>query len=227
MAKINKRELIMNAMLSLMTRGDAGNATVSDIAREAGIAKGSIYYYFKSKDEILDAVLERSYSEAIENCWQIAYSEDMNSLQKMKRLFLVFVSPSITSAQNQMINYLHLQDDIVVHHKFLVLTIKKFTPILTELLIQQQEEGLIHTQYPQQVAEIILTSLTFLLDHTLFPSSDEEMLNRLHALSILLQNSTSAPEGSLSFLYDPELILPVRYGINPYSTPIKAENLSP
>ena len=65
MKKQNKRDLILDTMQSLMSQNLASTATVSDIAKHAGIAKGGIYYYFSSKDEILDAVLERSYSQAI------------------------------------------------------------------------------------------------------------------------------------------------------------------
>ena len=57
-----KRERILDAMQELMRTSSAQAISVSDIAQKAGIGKGSIYYYFSSKNDILDAVIERSYS---------------------------------------------------------------------------------------------------------------------------------------------------------------------
>ena len=55
-----KSDLILDSMQRLMQKKDTRSISVSEIAKEAGIGKGSIYYYFKSKEEIVDAVIERS-----------------------------------------------------------------------------------------------------------------------------------------------------------------------
>ena len=55
--KGNKRDLILDAMQVLMNDRDIQLITVDEIAREAGIGKGSIYYYFSSKSEILTALV--------------------------------------------------------------------------------------------------------------------------------------------------------------------------
>ncbi|MFM2489711.1 TetR/AcrR family transcriptional regulator [Enterococcus avium] len=41
-------------MQELLYEGTAGTASVQDIAKKAGIAKGGLYYYFKSKEEVLE-----------------------------------------------------------------------------------------------------------------------------------------------------------------------------
>ena len=56
----NKRERILDAMQELMRTASAQAISVSDIAQKAGIGKGSIYYYFPSKNNNIDAVIERS-----------------------------------------------------------------------------------------------------------------------------------------------------------------------
>ena len=54
MQYLNKREKILDAMQQLMTTADTRSITVSEIAQKAGIGKGSIYYYFPSKDAMLE-----------------------------------------------------------------------------------------------------------------------------------------------------------------------------
>lgn len=202
MSKPNKRDLILDTMQSLMSQNLASTASVSDIAKHAGIAKGGIYYYFNSKDEILDAVLERSYSQAIEQSWSLIQSESLDALSKLKKLFQMCVYPDIALHQQEMLNYLHLQDDLLLHHKFLSLSIQEFTPILTEVLLQGEKENTLHCDYPEQTSEIIVTMLVFLLDHTLFACTDTDIPKKLHALALMLQRSMNAPQGSFDFLFE-------------------------
>lgn len=63
----NKIDIILNSAEELMCSMAEPNKdiTVDMIAKNAGIGKGSIYYYFESKEDIFDAVIERSYSAAI------------------------------------------------------------------------------------------------------------------------------------------------------------------
>lgn len=49
----DKKELILEAALSLFSDGtNIGSIKVSDIAKKAGVGKGTVYEYFESKDEI-------------------------------------------------------------------------------------------------------------------------------------------------------------------------------
>ena len=61
MAESTKSEKILDALQQLMEKNNIHHISVSDIAAKAGIGKGSIYYYFSSKDAILDALIKRSY----------------------------------------------------------------------------------------------------------------------------------------------------------------------
>jgi len=53
----SRRDAIMDAALLLFATNGLDGASVEDIARSAGIGKGTIYLYFRSKDEIFDAIL--------------------------------------------------------------------------------------------------------------------------------------------------------------------------
>lgn len=57
-AKSNKRERILNSALKLFARKGFYNAKVSEIASEAGVADGTIYLYFKNKDDLLISLFE-------------------------------------------------------------------------------------------------------------------------------------------------------------------------
>ena len=56
----NKYNNILDALHQLLKDNTIQNISVSDIAKKAGMGKGSIYYYFPSKEAILDALIVRN-----------------------------------------------------------------------------------------------------------------------------------------------------------------------
>ena len=61
----DKREAILRAAITVFAHNGYFNSKVADIAREAGVADGTVYLYFKSKEEILHSVFDRSVEEAL------------------------------------------------------------------------------------------------------------------------------------------------------------------
>src|ERR1041384_3860788 len=61
----DKREVILRAATRVFASNGYFNAKVADIAREAGVADGTVYLYFKSKEEILHSIFDRSVEEAV------------------------------------------------------------------------------------------------------------------------------------------------------------------
>lgn len=59
-----KRAAILRAATRVFARHGYFNAQVADIAREAGVAAGTVYLYFRSKDDLLVSIFERAMKEA-------------------------------------------------------------------------------------------------------------------------------------------------------------------
>lgn len=55
-----RRELILQAASRSFTRGGFHQTTIADIVRESGLSNGSVFLYFKTKEELLSAVIERT-----------------------------------------------------------------------------------------------------------------------------------------------------------------------
>src|SRR6266446_8060618 len=62
---IDKREAILRAAIRVFAHDGYFSSKVADIAGEAGIADGTVYLYFKSKDEILHSIFDRAMAEFI------------------------------------------------------------------------------------------------------------------------------------------------------------------
>lgn len=86
---MDKRTLILDALLELIRADKGAPCTISDIAKQAGIAKGGIYYYFSSKEEIMDALVERSYGQVIDHCQVTIEHVELSALPKLALLLEV------------------------------------------------------------------------------------------------------------------------------------------
>jgi len=64
--RADKRELILDAAIKVFARNGYHGSRISDIAREAGIAYGLVYHYFKNKEEILGSIFEQRWSGFLE-----------------------------------------------------------------------------------------------------------------------------------------------------------------
>lgn len=192
------RSRILNAMEELFQEGLAGTASVSDIARKAGIAKGGLYYYFKSKEEVMDALIDKVYDDIITNCSSIIQNFDGNALEKLK-LFLYtyktsYVDPSLDE-------YLHMPSNAALHQKSLVNIQNALTDCLTPIINEGIDEGIFQTEYPKQYVRMLLSCFTYLYDPGLFTYDSQEMMLNLKALADMLENGLHAKKGSFSFLF--------------------------
>lgn len=61
----DKREAILRAAIRVFAHNGYFNSKVADIASEAGVADGTVYLYFKSKEEILHSIFDRSVEAAL------------------------------------------------------------------------------------------------------------------------------------------------------------------
>src|SRR4029079_901154 len=60
-----KRDAILRAAIDVFAERGFFNAQVADIARAAGVAAGTVYLYFKAKDDLLISIFERSMREGL------------------------------------------------------------------------------------------------------------------------------------------------------------------
>ena len=86
----DKRDLILKAATKLFARRGFFNAQVADVAREAGIAAGTVYLYFQSKDDLLISIFDRTMHEGLEAGRQALadVSDPVERLRRLARLHL-------------------------------------------------------------------------------------------------------------------------------------------
>lgn len=198
----DKKELILDAMKQLMSEVRYRDISVSDIARKAGIGKGSIYYYFDSKDEILHEVIESSYRLAIKE-YLDSVEADMSALEKIRHLFRSIICEEFNDKERNFILTLIPDDDMLLQNMLKYIAIKEISPILGDILEQGIREGTISTETPRESAEIVIAVLTFLLDYAVFPKDDSDGFEKkLKIFAGVLETCFKTEQGGFDFLLD-------------------------
>ena len=64
--RTGKRDLLLRAAIDVFAARGFVNAQVADVARAAGVAAGTVYLYFRSKDDLLVSIFEQTVREAID-----------------------------------------------------------------------------------------------------------------------------------------------------------------
>jgi TetR/AcrR family fatty acid metabolism transcriptional regulator len=88
--RVDKRDLLIRAAIDTFAARGFFNAQVADVARAAGVAAGTVYLYFRSKDDLLISIFERTMTTAIaEGRQSIAgMSDPVDRLREVARLHL-------------------------------------------------------------------------------------------------------------------------------------------
>ncbi len=196
-----KSDLILDSMQKLMLKKDTRSISVSEIAREAGIGKGSIYYYFKSKEEIVDAVIERSYSDAIRQAKELVQTPGLDALTKMEIIFRTCRDSSMELSRQEAGSYMERQQSALLHQQYIYIMIRNLRPILADIIRQGNQEGTITCSSPEEVAEIVLIILTIKFDTYLSNSDLTQTQKTLDVFTYMLETSFQIEKGRLDYIW--------------------------
>ncbi|MEO7134190.1 MAG: TetR/AcrR family transcriptional regulator [Vicinamibacterales bacterium] len=85
-----KRDLILKAATKVFAQNGYFNSQVADVARVAGVAAGTVYLYFKGKDDLLVSIFERSMNDVLGEARAAVdgIADPAERLQKIARLHL-------------------------------------------------------------------------------------------------------------------------------------------
>ena len=192
---------ILDALQTLLEAKDIRNISVNEIARAADMGKGSLYYYFPSKEAILEALVERDYAQPLHTAKNLASRTDIPPFTRMAMIFQACRNSSVQfRARRNTPASGSAWEQAFIHQKYLTYLTSELKPVLTEIICQGIETGAIHFDRPAALAEIVLIVLAVKLDNTLAPTSPEETEDTILGLISLLEKGTENPAGSLNFL---------------------------
>jgi AcrR family transcriptional regulator len=192
-----RNEILDAAEMLFFTKG-YGKTTVNDVLNAIGIAKGTFYYYFKSKEEVMDAVVMRFIDAGVVAAKRIAENQMLTVHEKL--LQIIMAQKPDTESKIQMIEQFHQPDNAQIHQKSLVETILNIAPVLTEVIEQGIKENLFQTPYPKESMEFLLIASQFMFDEGIFKWQPEEIIQKIQAFIYIMETTLGAEKGSFSYI---------------------------
>ncbi|MEK3735272.1 MULTISPECIES: TetR/AcrR family transcriptional regulator [Paenibacillus] len=197
---VRRKELLDTAEKLFTTKG-YNETTINDIREAIGIAKGTFYHYFKSKEEILDAIIDRIIEQDLIRARDIVADPSISPMEKLYRVLLA-QRPSSGDSKEEITQSLHEPENAEMHLKTMIRAIESLAPVITEVIEQGIASGDFHTEYPREVVDMLLITGQMLFDEALFQWSPEEQLRRLQAFIQAMELLLGASKGSFDFMYD-------------------------
>ncbi len=198
-AKKRRLEIIQTAEKLFRLYG-YNETSVDAIVKEVGVAKGLFYYYFKSKADVLEAIVEHQLERVVQMAKQVADDPSMDALTKMQLL----LSDSHIGDEDmaEIAEQLHLPANRELHEFTNIQTILKLSPILAKIVAQGNREKVFNVTHPLETVQFLLTGSQFLLDGGLFNFSEQEIRDRRLVMQEIVEKSLGVEPGTFGFMSD-------------------------
>jgi AcrR family transcriptional regulator len=179
-----RRKDIIDMSSELFLSKGYEETSVNAIVEKLGVAKGTFYHYFKSKEEILEAVLEdylSSYSE------DIKMSTENNALNAYEKLMLVLQNIlSNNKGPEHLTKHIEDNRNARLHQMMDEKFYEKFYPIIVGVLKQGIVEGIFKVDHPEEMTEILLLGIRpFMHNHMPYFDDQQYLIRKMQALEEL------------------------------------------
>ncbi|MGB8954422.1 MAG: TetR/AcrR family transcriptional regulator [Tumebacillaceae bacterium] len=104
-----KYEAILNAAVKVIGQAGYHNAPISKIAREAGVADGTVYLYFKNKEDILISILRETIGTIVDRIQEDWASVEKRPVEALQRIVSVYFHMLGTNPDLAMFTQVHLR----------------------------------------------------------------------------------------------------------------------
>lgn len=179
--------LILDVAFRLFMEKGYEHTSIQDIIDHlGGLSKGAIYHHFKSKEDIMYAVMERMTAQSNEKMKDICDRMDLNGKEKLKTLFrqslnrpvmedVFAVSPSIYNNPKFLCSFLHEAME------------ESAPDYILPIIRQGIEDGSIQTDYPEQLAQVISLLANIWINPIIFDDSGEETYRKFMMFDQILK----------------------------------------
>ena len=154
-----KRELILRAATKVFARNGYFNSKVADIARAADVADGTVYLYFKSKEEILHSIFDRNAGEAIRE-GRRTLAEISDPREKLRRIAALHLERLGDDRDLAVVFQVELRGSTKFMEEFSAAGLAEYLGLIREVFEEGQAAGVFRKELNAKlVAKVIFGAL--------------------------------------------------------------------
>ena len=178
--------ILTTAFRLFMEKGYEHTSIQDIIAHLGGLSKGAIYHHFKSKEDILVAVTDRMTAESNQMLAAVRDRSDLSGKERLKTIFKESINRPV---QNDIFTVApDFHNNAKLLFSLLHDTMEEAAPnYILPIIKQGISDGSIETEYPEQLAELILLTANVWMNPMIFDSTEEESYRKFMIFSQMLQ----------------------------------------
>lgn len=190
----DRKNEILDVAEELFAEKGFDNASTNDIIGRIGIARGTLYHHFSSKEDILDALVERMTHEGIARAKAIISDDNIPLLEKLTGAILALNIDSGAGAE--VFEQIHKPQNALLHQKMQERLLTGVVPLITQIIEEGVCEGSFSTKYPAEAAEMIVVYSSIAFDE-LAELMPKEKARKIEAFICFAERILGAEEHSL------------------------------
>lgn len=204
--KDRKAELLSAARTLFLQLGYE-HTSVNAIIEEVGVSKGAFYHYFKSKEDLLDSLVEQLTKEGMAFVQPVVEEEGLTALERLNKFFGVIRGWKAENMPLMMaiMRAMYRDENLVLRHKMMERNAAMVAPLLSRIVVKGVEEGVLDTAYPEDAGEMVyrvamgFTDMVarLLLDLDQHPENVEVLEQKLALYQDAIERVLGAPRGSI------------------------------
>ncbi len=204
-----KTEFLDTAMGLFMQNG-YDQTSVNAIIDAVGVSKGAFYHYFKSKEELLDAIAARASAAALSTVDTVVNDAEMDAITKLNE---VFARTNSFKAQNRELiiaiaKVFYSDSNVLLRSRLTERSISAFSPIIAAIIRQGMDEGSMHVDHPEETARFVMQIGASVVSEFAKPLTDgranpeaiEKILTIMNVYTTSIERILGIPEGSLQLV---------------------------
>ena len=196
---VERRNEILDIAQEIFIRKGYEKTSVSDVVKAVGIAQGTFYYYFKSKEELLTAILERYAEYMAESVSKIVYSEEFEV--GLKIFLIIKEIMNFENGRENIIEYVHRNENREMHKKIAEKVIAKMIPLMVEVVEQGNKKNLFDVKYAYEVISIMLPGIGLYIHECLDDMRQSEVYEKkISALEYVIKKMLNWESSEISLL---------------------------
>jgi len=136
----DKRDLILRAAVKVFARHGYFQSQVADVARVAGVAAGTVYLYFRSKDDLLVSIFERTMKDAIAE-GRAALAEVPDPADRLRRIARLHLERLGRDRELAVVVQVELRQSIKFMERFSSTHLQDYLNLIRRTIADGQEAG--------------------------------------------------------------------------------------
>lgn len=184
-AKRERRQhSLVDAALAVFVAKGVAATSVDDIVRAAGVAKGTFYLYFQTKDDIVGAVAERLVEGVSDQIEELAKARTRSPIERLLAFGSAVRQIGGEPYERDLIEVFHRPENRTIHDRLTEQAVAQLKPTMTAIVSDGIEQGLFRPQDPTRAATFVLACFSMLHDVIAGPAEVPVAIDELDAFVV-------------------------------------------